>query len=152
MEKKTLAKNKKAFFDYEILDQIEAGIQLTGAEVKSCREAKVSFKGAFIDVWHEEAFVNEIHISKYRHASQKEYDPTRKRRLLLHKKEILKIEGQISAKGATCVPLEIYLKSGIIKCLIGICRGKKKFDKRESLKKRSQDLEIKRALKNFSQK
>lgn len=147
---KSLAKNKKAYFDYEILEQIEAGIQLNGSEVKSCKGGKANLKGAFVDVWSGEAFVNEMHISRYKHSSQKDLSPTRKRKLLLHKKEIEKLAIQLNEKGTAVIPLEIYLKGGIIKLLIGVCRGKKKFDKRETLKKKAQELEIKRALKKFS--
>lgn len=149
---KSLAKNKKAYFDYEVLDQIEAGIELTGSEVKSCREGKINFKGSFVDIWNEEVFVNEMHISRYRHSSEKDYNPTRKRKLLLHKKETGKLAGKLNEQGITIVPLEIFLKGVIIKCLIGLCRGKKKFDKRETLKKRAQTLEINRALKKFSRR
>jgi SsrA-binding protein len=148
-DKKVLAKNKKAYFDYEVLDKIEAGIQLSGSEVKSCREGKANFKGAFVDVFNRECFVNEMHISRYRHSSEQDYKPTRKRRLLLHKREIEKLGSKLNETGVTAIPLEIYLKGVIIKCLIGICRGKKKFDKRETLKKRSQDLEVKRSVKKF---
>lgn len=152
LQEKQLAKNKKAYFDYEILDKFEAGIKLTGSEVKSCKEGKVNFKGSFVDIWHGEVFLNEMHVSKYRHSSEKDYNPTRKRKLLLHKKEIEKIGVKLGERGLTIIPLEIFLKGVIIKCLLGICRGKKKFDKRETLKKRAQELEIRRAIKKFSHK
>lgn len=148
-ETTSLSKNKKAFHDFEILENFEAGIVLNGDEVKSIRAGQVNFKGSFVDVFNEEAFMNEAHVSRYKFSSRKEYDPTRRRKLILHKKEISKIAGQISQKGVTAVPLEAYLKKGLIKISIGICRGKKLYDKRESLKKRDIEKDIKIQLKNF---
>jgi SsrA-binding protein len=148
---KSLAKNKKAFHDYEILDKLEAGIILSGDEVKSIKAGQSNLKGAFVDVdKSDEAFVNELHVSRYKHSSNKSYDPTRKRKLILHKKEIYKIAKEIHEKGVTAIPLELYLKGGLIKIQIGICRGKKLFDKRDVLKKRSQEMDIKRQLKKFA--
>jgi SsrA-binding protein len=146
---KSLSKNKKAFHDYEILEKFEAGIALNGDEVKSIRNGQANLKGSYIDVLGSEAFLNEAHISRYKLSSRKDYDPTRKRKLLLHKKQILKIEQAAKEKGKTVVPLELYLKGGLIKVEVGICRGKKLHDKREVLKKRAQDLEIKRQLKKY---
>ena len=143
------AKNKKAFHDYEILESFEAGIVLNGDEVKSIKGNQANLKGAFVDVMNEEAFLNEAHVSRYKHSSRHENDPTRKRKLILHKKEIYKIEQAIAQKGVTAVPLELYSKGGLIKIKIGLCRGKKLYDKRESLKKRDQEMEIKRQMKRF---
>lgn len=151
-QKQLLAKNKKAFHDYEILDKFEAGIKLNGPEVKSVRARNVNLKGSFVDVdSHNEAWANEIHISPYRFAHERNLDPTRKRKLLLKRKEIGKIEAAINQKGVTCVPLEIYLKGGLIKLTVGIVRGKKLHDKRRDLKKKAQDLEVARALKKHLQ-
>lgn len=146
---KSLAKNKKAFHDYEILEKYEAGIVLNGDEVKSIKSGQANLKGAFVDVENGESFVNGVHVPKYKNSSRKEFDPTRKRKLLLHKREILKIDRAISQKGVTAIPLKLYLKGGLIKVVVGICRGKKLYDKRETLKKRGQELEIKRQLKRF---
>lgn len=143
------AKNRKAFHDYEILEKLEAGIALFGEEVKSIKAAQVNLKGAFVDIWKDEAFVNNIHVSPYKYSNNQELNPTRKRKLILHKREIAKIEAAISQKGVTCIPLELYPKKGLIKVQIGLCRGKKLYDKREDLKKRDQQIEINRQLKNY---
>lgn len=154
-QQKSLTKNKKAFHDYEILETFEAGIQLNGDEVKSLRAGQANLKGSFIDTTtppnqeNPEAYMNDAHISRYSHSSRKDYDPTRKRKLLLHKKESTKIEQQIKQKGITAIPLEMYLKGGLIKVQIGICRGKKLYDKRDALKKRDQNIEIARQLKSY---
>lgn len=144
-----LSKNKKAFHDYEILEGFESGIVLEGEEVKSIRTGQMSLKGAFIDVFNEQAFLNEAHVPRYKFSSNKTFDPVRKRKLILHKNEIAKIEKAISQKGVTAIPLEIYLKKGLIKVSVGICRGKKLYDKRESIKKHDMDMDMKRQLKNF---
>ncbi len=146
---KLYAKNKKAFHDYEILETFEAGIVLNGDEVKSIKASQANLKGSFVDVEKEEAFINEAHVSKYKHSARKHFDPTRKRKLLLRKPQIEKIEQAITQEGVTAVPLELYAKQGLIKAKIGICRGKKLHDKRDVLKKRSQEMEIKRELKKY---
>jgi len=144
----TLSKNKKAYHDYEILETYESGIQLMGPEVKSCRAGNINLKGSFIsidskgDIWLEKA-----HISPYKLASRQNPDPYRKRKLLLHQKEINKIETKLNEQGVTCVPLELYTKGGLIKLKIALVRGKKQYDKRTDLKKRAQNLDIARALK-----
>lgn len=143
------AKNKKAYHDYEILETFEAGIVLTGPEVKSIKGNQANLKGAFVDVTNEEAFINGAHMSKYKFSPIASHEPTRKRKLILHKKEILQIEQSIHEKGITAIPLELYAKKGLIKLKIGLCRGKKLYDKRETLKKRTQEMEIKRQLKRF---
>lgn len=140
------SKNKKAFHDYEILEDFEAGIVLLGDEVKSIKACEANLKGSFIDVWKNEAFMNNVHISPYKQSSRKNLDPVRKRKLILHKREIIRIEIAISQKGVTAIPLELYAKDGLIKLKLGICRGKKLYDKRETLKKRDQEIEINRAL------
>ena len=142
-------KNKKAFHDYNILDDYEAGIVLNGDEVKSIKGNLAQLRGAFVDVQKEEAFLNEAHISKYKHSARKTHEPTRKRKLILHKKQIQKIEQALNEKGVTAIPLELYSKKGLIKLKVGICQGKKLHDKRDTLKRRAQDMEIKRQLKNF---
>ena len=145
------SKNKKAFHDYEILEDFEAGIVLNGDEVKSIKNNQANLKGGFVDTFNEEAFLNEVHISKYAHSSRKEFEPTRKRKLILHKREIAKIDQAIGQKGITAIPLELYPRKGLIKIKIGLCRGKKLFDKRDTLKKRSQEMDIKRQLKKYNQ-
>lgn len=144
------SKNKKAFHNYEILENFEAGIVLLGDEVKSIKANEVNLKGSFIDVWKNEAFMNNVHISPYKQSNRKNPDPVRKRKLILHKKEIVKIETAINQKGVTAIPLELYAKGGLIKLKLGICCGKKLYDKRETLKKRDQEIEIKRQLKKYN--
>jgi SsrA-binding protein len=143
------AKNKKAFHDYEILDSFESGIMLNGDEVKSIKACQINLKGAFVDIENDEAFLNEAHVSRYKNSSRKTFDPTRKRKLLLHKNQIYKIEEQIKQKGITAIPLELYGKNGLIKLNIGVCRGKKLHDKRSTLKKRDEEMAIKKALKKY---
>lgn len=147
--RKLYAKNKKAYHDYEILESFEAGLVLNGDEVKSIKASQANLKGGFVDVEKEQAYLNEVHISRYKHSAREILSPTRKRKLLLKKREIERIENEISQKGVTAIPLELYAKQGLIKLKIGICRGKKLFDKRADLKKKSQDMEVKRALKKY---
>lgn len=143
------AKNKKAYHDYHILDEYEAGIQLNGDEVKSVKQSQANLKGGFIDVQEGQAYLNEVHISRYKHSARPETNPTRARRLLLHAKQIAKIAAAIGEKGVTCIPLELYPKGGLIKLKIGLCRGKKLHDKRADLKKKQQTREIERQMKRY---
>lgn len=145
-----LAQHKKAFADFEILEKIETGIQLSGPEVKSVRKGNANLKGSHVEITKNgEPFARNIHVSPYKPAAgqQTDYNPTRRRKLLLHKKEISRLEKQLNTSGITIVPLDFHLRNNRIKVTIGICRGKKKHDRREELKKRSQDLDIRRALK-----
>lgn len=148
-KKKSIARNKKAYADFEILERLEAGIMLTGNEIKSIRQGKINLKGSYIDIRNEEAFTEGMHISSYQYGRDPQYEPTRKRKLLLHKKEINKLIGSFNAKGYTIIPLEVYLKRGIAKVLIGLCKGKKKYDRRQELRKKTQEMEIKHALKRY---
>lgn len=143
------AKNKKALHDYEVLDYFEAGIVLNGDEVKSIKANQANLQGGYVDVENNEAYLNEVHISRYKHSARALDEPTRKRKLILHKKEIAKIDQEITQKGITAIPIKLYSKGGLIKLKIGICRGKKLYDKRNALKKRSQEMEIKRQLKRY---
>ncbi len=145
----TFAKNKKAYHDYQILEDFEAGIVLNGDEVKSIKNGRSNLKGSFVDTLNEEAFINEPHISRYENSARQTHDPTRKRKLLLSKKEILKIDQAINQDGVTAIPLQLYSKKGLIKLKLGICRGKQLHDKRHDLKKRAQEMDVKRQLKNF---
>jgi len=145
----TFAKNKKAYHDYQILEDFEAGIVLNGDEVKSIKNGRSNLKGSFVDTLNEEAFINEAHISRYENSARQTHDPTRKRKLLLSKKEILKIDQAINQDGVTAIPLQLYSKKGLIKLKLGICRGKQLHDKRHDLKKRAQEMDVKRQLKNF---
>ncbi len=145
----SFSKNKKAFHDYHILEEYEAGIVLNGDEVKSIKGNQANLKGGYIDVENEEAYLNEVHVSRYHNSSRQTFEPTRKRKLILHKKQIYKIAQATQEQGVTAIPLELYAKQGLIKLKIGLCRGKKLHDKRDTLRKRSQEMEIKRDLKNY---
>lgn len=131
-----LANNKKAYHDYFVLEELEAGIELIGPEVKSLRQNNASFNNAFIDIEEGEAYVYGLHIKPYSHGNIWNGDPDRKRRLLLHKKEILKLMQQKSEKGCTIVPLELYFSNGRVKVKIALCKGKKLYDKRATIKER----------------
>jgi len=144
-----LAENKKAFFDYEILEKIEAGLSLTGQETKSAKNGQVSLKGAFVTFHGPSAFITNMNIAKYAAAGPlPEYDPTRSRPLLLRKKEIDYLRGKALEQGLTIVPLRVYTKNCFVKIEIAVARGKKRFDKRETLKKRDAERETRRAMKN----
>jgi SsrA-binding protein len=144
---KIISKNKKAFFDYEILEKALAGIVLIGSEVKSVRNGNVNLKGSFVVPHKTELFVENMHISPYQAANQVDYNPLRKRKLLLKEKEISKLIKGFDIKGQTIVPLEIGLEGRSIKLLIGLCRGKKVYDKRDTIKKRELDREFKKNLR-----
>ena len=144
-----LAQNKKARHDYQILETIEAGLVLTGTEIKSVRERRINLKDGFAQIHNGEAWLMNVHISEYTQGNRFNHDPLRSRKLLLHKKEIQKLTGQTSEKGITIVPLKVYLKHGFAKVLLGIVKGKHDYDKRETIKKRDQEREIRRTLKNY---
>ncbi len=145
-----LAQNKKAFVDYEVLKKLEAGIVLNGAEVKSVRLGHASLKGSFIEVSEKnEAFVRNLFISPYKQAAIKDYQPERKRKLLLKHNEITDLGVQLKTRGMTIIPLDLHISRNKIKVTLGLCKAKKKFDRREDLKKKAQNLEIGRALKKY---
>ena len=144
-----LIQNKKAYFNYEILEKIEAGIELLGFEVKSLKKGQGSLEGAHITIRGSEAFVIAMNIPPYQvNNTPTDYDPLRNRKLLLTKKELKNLEKEENQKGLTIVPLLVYNKGSKIKLEIAIVRGKKKYDKRETIKKRDTDREINRSLKN----
>lgn len=144
-----LAQNKKARHDYEILETLEAGIVLTGTEIKSIRERRINLKDGYIQVKHGQVWMMNVHISEYDQGNRFNHDPLRPRKLLLHKKEIVKLAGQTSEQGITIVPLKVYIKNGFAKVLIGVTKGKHSYDKRETIKRRDQEREIRRTLKNY---
>lgn len=145
---KIVSDNRQARFLYEILEVYEAGLQLTGTEVKSIRAGKVNLRDGFARIRNEEAFLLNVHISPHNNASQFfNHDPRRTRKLLLHRQEIRKLIGKTEMKGLTLVPLKLYLQKGWIKVSIGLARGKKLHDKREDLKKRQDKREMERVLK-----
>lgn len=144
-----LLKNKKATFEYEILSKYEAGVVLSGAEVKSLRNQSGSFAGSFVKLIGGEAFLLNAQITPYQFADNREYDPKRTRKLLLSKKELLDLAEITSQKGKTLVPLAFVLKNNKIKLEFGVGRGKKLHDKRADVKKRDLDRELARAKKNW---
>ena len=148
-EQRPLVQNKKARHDYNILETVEAGIVLTGTEIKSVREGRVTLKDGFAQIKNDEAWLENVHISEYTAGNRFNHDPLRRRKLLLHKKQIVQLGQKTSAKGVTLVPLKVYLKNGFAKVLIGVATGKHEYDKRETIKRRDQEREIQRTLKNF---
>ena len=141
---KIIAKNRKAFHEYFILDKYEAGIELIGAEVKSIRDGKVSLQEAHAVVRDGQAWIIGMRINPYPLATHFEPDPLRERRLLLHKKEIRKLKSQTDEKGLTIVPLKIYFKGKVCKLELGVARGKKLYDKREAIKKRDEERRMRK--------
>ena len=144
----TLASNRKAYHNYFITETYEAGIVLVGTEVKSLREGKADIKEAYVRIDGGEAFLMGCHIQPYSHGNYSNHPPVRPRKLLLHKREILRLIGTVQEKGLTLVPTRFYLKNGRIKLEIGLARGKHLHDKRDALKKREAQRDIERALKD----
>jgi len=141
------AENRKARFDYEFVEEFEAGLELTGAEVKSVRAGKISLVGSFVSVRGGEAFLLNAEVQPYQPKNLKaDYDPRRARKLLMTKDELEKLTTAEATKGLTIVPLTVYNKGRFIKCRVAIARGKKEFDKRESIKKRDTERDLKRSL------
>ena len=147
MKNTVVANNKKAFHEYHILETFEAGIQLKGSEVKSIREGKASLKESYVLIRKGEAWLRNAHISSYSHTGFEGHKSVRNRKLLLHKKEIIKINSKLAEKGLTAVPIKLYLKNGLVKLEFGLAKGKKLYDKRETKKKRDIERDIQRALK-----
>ncbi|NBO65613.1 MAG: SsrA-binding protein SmpB, partial [Acidobacteria bacterium] len=131
---RVIATNREAYHNYFILETFEAGIQLTGTEVKSARAGKVTLKDGYVRVADGEAWLLNVHISPYSHGNRENHEPDRDRRLLLHKREIERLFAKIREKGLTLVPTKFYFKGNLVKCEIGLARGKKLYDKRESIK------------------
>ncbi|MCR5774903.1 MAG: SsrA-binding protein SmpB [Lachnospiraceae bacterium] len=144
---KLLVNNKKAYFDYFIEDKLEVGIELFGTEVKSVRMGKCSIKEAYVDARNGELYIYGMNITPYEKGNIFNKDPIRERRLLAHKKEIMKLQGRLAQKGYTILPLEVYLKRGKVKLLIGLGRGKKLYDKRDSIAKKDLKREMERDFK-----
>lgn len=147
MGQKTVAENRKASHDYFILESLEAGIALTGTEVKSMRAGRVNLKDSYIFIQNNEAFIEGMHVSPYEQGNRFNVDPLRKRKLLLHKKEILKLRAKTQEQGLSIVPLKLYFNGDKIKVEIAIVRGKKLYDKRATEAKKSAEREIHRVLR-----
>lgn len=144
---KIIATNKKARHDYDISNEIEAGIVLVGTEVKSIRQGRVNLKDSYADIKNGEVFLKQMHISPYENAYYDNHEPLRSRKLLLHNREIKKLIGKTSERGFTIVPLKVYFKNGKIKVQIGLAKGKKLYDKRDTIKKRDIQREMDRDIK-----
>lgn len=147
---KIIARNKKARHDYEILSTYEAGLVLLGTEIKSIREGKVQLKDGFARIEGNEAFLHEVYISPYPNAGPFNHDPTRTRKLLLHKREIRRLYGKVQEKGLSLVPISLYLKNSRAKVELGLARGKRKYEKREAIKRQDAKREIQRSLRERS--
>lgn len=148
--KRQLAKNRKAFHDYHIHDRFEAGLALTGTEVKAARSGKVQLRDGFVEFRRGEAFLNGVHISPYSHGNRENHLPDRPRKLLLKRREIERLAGRTVAKGFTVVPLSMYLKGNLIKLEIALVSGKKLYDKRQTERERELDREAREAIKMVS--
>ena len=144
--KKVVATNRKARHEYEVLDTFEAGLVLKGPEVKSLREGKVGFQDAFARVEGGEVWLHSLHISPYEQANRFNEDPLRPRKLLLHRQEILRLIGKVEEKGLTLIPLSIYFRRGYAKVTLALARGRKTYDKREKLRRKTQEDEARRAM------
>ena len=147
MNVKVMATNRKAKFDYFLLDTFEAGLVLKGSEIKSIRAGQISIKEAYVRVDEREAWLVNAHIAPYNPASQQNHEPRRERKLLLHRKEIRKLWDEVRQKGLTIIPTRIYLSRGKAKAEIALAKGKRKYDKRRSIAKKDAEREMKRALK-----
>ena len=145
--KNNLAENRKARHDYFVEETIEAGIALVGTEVKSNRAGKCNLKDCYADVRNGEVFIYNMHISPYEQGNIFNVDPLRERKLLLHKEQISRFNGLIAREGYTLIPLSLYLKEGKVKVALGLCRGKKNYDKRDSMLEKAHKRDMERALK-----
>lgn len=144
---KIVSNNKKAFHEYQIVEKFEAGIQLKGTEVKALRNGKVNLNDGWVSIHNGQVILKQAHIGHYSHGNIYNHEEKRERKLLLHKSQIIKLEKSIASKGLTLVPLKLYLKKGWFKLEIGLGRGKKLHDKRQSEKKKDADRQIARAIK-----
>ena len=146
-ENKTVAQNKKAYHDYFVLEEYEAGIELFGTEIKSIRQGKLNLKDSWCNIIDGEIFVNGMHISPYDHGNIFNRDPLRVRKLLMHKKEINRLFGTVKQDGLSLIPLSVYCKKGRAKVKVGLCKGKKLYDKRDVAAKKDAARNIERAMK-----
>jgi SsrA-binding protein len=149
-EQKNITVNKKAFHNYEIIDKYEAGMVLVGSEVKSIREGKVNLKDSYVEMRLAEAFLVNAHISAYSNASYNNHEPERERKLLLHKRELLKLDKKVKTRGLSVIPLRMYFnKKGKVKIEIAIAKGKRVYEKKQKIKDRDIKREVDRELKRF---
>ena len=146
--KANIAENRKAFHDYHLLETFEAGMVLLGTEVKAIREGRVNLRDSFARVEDGEVYLYNVNISPYSHRGYADHEPLRRRKLLLHRHEILKLIGQTIEKGMTLVPVRMYFKNGRVKVAVSLAKGKKEYDKRETIKRREVDRETRAAVKS----
>ena len=144
---KIIAQNRKARHNYKILDTIEAGLELRGTEVKSLREGKANMGDSYARVENRQAFLHNLHISEYSQGNQFNHDPLRKRRLLLHRREIDRMRGRVNEKGLTLIPLKLYFKRGMAKVELGLAKGKREYDRRHDIARREAQREMEAAFK-----
>ena len=144
---KVICKNRKARFNFEIEDTLEAGIALVGSEVKSLRQGKANLSDSYAKIRGDELFLVDAHISAYDQAGSRNHDPLRERKLLLHKREIRKLVGKIAERGFSLIPLKLYFKNAKVKVELALAKGKRAFDKREAIKKKDQRRELERLIK-----
>lgn len=144
---KLIAENRKARFDYTIDDSIECGVVLQGTEVKSVKEGKISFPDSFAEIVKDEVWLKNFHISEYVYSSIFNHNPDRPKKLLLHREQIKRLQRKVEEKGYTLIPLSFYLKDGRLKVSLGICKGKKQFDKRNTIKERDNQRDIQREFR-----
>ncbi len=149
-QKKNIAENRKARFNYHIEDVYEAGLVLMGTEVKSLRQGRANIKDAYAKIKNGEVFVYQMHISPYPFAYYDNHDPLRPRKLLLHKSEIKRLYGKANEQGASLIPLRLYFKNGKVKISLALARGKRKYDKRESIRRRDEQRVLERARKKYT--
>ena len=147
VQTKTIAQNKKAYHDYFVEESFEAGIELCGTEVKSLRQGKVNLKDSWCSIVKNELVINGMHISPYEKGNIFNRDPMRVRRLLMHKREIMRLYSYVKQDGLTLVPLSLYFKGSLVKVQVGLCKGKKNYDKRETMAARDAKREIERSIK-----
>lgn len=149
---KILSDNRKARYDYHLLDRFEAGIALTGTEVKAARDGKVQLRDGYAEIAGNEAWLVNVHISHYSHANINNHAVERRRKLLLHRAEIKKLIGKTREKGLTLIPTRFYLKEGRIKCEIALARGKKQHDKRDAIRTREREAEARAAMRRHNKR
>ena len=148
--RREIAVNRHAFFNYEVMERFEAGIQLTGTEIKSIRAARVDLRGAHARFENNELWLHGMHVALYNPAGNSNHDPKRPRKLLLHRNEIAEIAGKISQRGLTLIPLKLYVKNHWAKIELGLARGKRQYDKRKAIIERDKDREARRALRQLA--
>lgn len=145
---KIIAQNKKARFDYFVDELFECGVVLEGTEVKSVKEGSVSFADSFAEIVNGELWMRNFHISEYKYSSVFNHNPDRPKKLLMHKEELKRIQRKADEKGYTLIPLDCHLKNGLVKITLGVCKGKKQFDKRAAIKERDVNRDLRREFKN----